>query len=956
MDFIIVHLEYRAHFDAGKLAWANSLLQTYSGRRAIVVSHSMVDKNNPAPFTPEGQPIYDALKANANLFAMLGGYAFGEGRRQDVFNGNTVTSMLSNYQNRPNGGDGWLRILEFSPADDVVRVSTYSPSLDAFETDDSSQFTFTYQMDGGPPGFTLVGSQMVPSGSSATTVWPGLAPATDYEWHVTISDAALTTTGPTWTLRTFRPGAPPDIRVAPNPHAFSDVLVGGSATQVFTLTNTGETDLTIGAASLTGGEAAQFAIEVGGAGVIPPGGTAPIEVRFTPVAPGLKTTTLRVPSDDPDENPVDVPLSGTGVQPPSTGTPVLVEVQSGGSSGLASVATTLDLTGATDHLYLAVIATRQDRPVTTVTGLGLGWTLVKAQCAARKQTRLEVWQALGSATTGLVTATLAAAAQHAVIVAARYSGVDPTAPVGATQSSNTNGLAGACPGSGTDTPAYAFDLPTSVANAVVFGAATMRGRAHTPGAGYSEQIEVIQGTGGGTTSIALMDQPVALPTTVLVDGTFSNPVDYAIVGLEIRPDQAAPSVAISAPTDGTSVVAGTALTFTGTATDNEDDDATLTAALAWTSDLDGAIGTGGTFATAMLTAGTHTIVASVTDSGGRAANASIRVTVTDSPRGDDVAVDFGGAFGVWGLFNNGPSASLQGAALASTPTALPSLDGVTSGQLYAQIHPASPEAMAAGDVDGSGRADLILDFPGAGVWIWLNNSAWVQLHPANVAAMATGDLDGNGQAEVILDFLAAGTWVRLNNSSWVQLHPARPTQMTTGDLDGNGQDEVILNFSGFGVWVWFNNTAWVPLHPADVTGMTVGDLDGSGQADVIIDFPGFGLWIWSNNATWSPFHPLSTSGFTTGDLDGNGLDEAIIDFPGFGLWVRYNNSVWVPLHRSSAETILTADIDGSGQADVIVDLGALGLWAWVNNAAWIELHALSRRGSPRGISTGSSVL
>ena len=395
-----------------------------------------------------------------------------------------------------------------------------------------------------------------------------------------------------------------------------------------------------------------------------------------------------------------------------------------------------------------------------------------------------------------------------------------------------------------------------------------------------------------------MDQLVALPTTLLVDGAFSNPVDYAVVGLEIRPDQAAPSVAISAPTDGTSVVAGTALTFTGTATDNEDDDATLTAALAWTSDLDGAIGTGGTFATATLTVGTHTIVASVTDSGGRSGRAFISVTVTDPSRGDDVAVDFGGAFGVWGLFNFGPSASLQGAALASTPTALPSLDGVTSGQLYAQIHPASPEAMAAGDVDGSGRADLILDFPGAGVWIWLNNSAWVQLHPANVAAMATGDLDGNGQAEVILDFPAAGTWVRLNNSSWVQLHPARPTQMTTGDLDGNGQDEVILNFSGFGVWVWFNNTAWVPLHPADVTGMTVGDLDESGQADVIIDFPGFGLWVWSNNATWSPFHPLSTSGFATGDLDGNGLDEAIIDFPGFGLWVRYNNSVWVPLHPS----------------------------------------------------------
>jgi extracellular elastinolytic metalloproteinase len=85
-----------------------------------------------------------------------------------------------------------------------------------------------------------------------------------------------------------------------------------------------------------------------------------------------------------------------------------------------------------------------------------------------------------------------------------------------------------------------------------------------------------------------------------------------------------PSVTITAPPDGTTVTEGTAITFTGTASDAEDGD--LTAAISWSSSIDGALGTGGSV-NAILSAGTHTITASVTDSGGLGANDSITVTV-----------------------------------------------------------------------------------------------------------------------------------------------------------------------------------------------------------------------------------------------------------------------------------------------------------------------------------------
>jgi hypothetical protein len=201
MDFIVVNLEYDTSPDAAVLSWADNLLQTYSKRRAIVVSHWIINTGNPGSFGTQGQAIYDALKGNPNLFLMLCGHVPGEGRRQDTFNGNTVNSLLADYQSRTNGGNGWLRILKFSPANNTIEVKTYSPWLDQFETDADSQFTLTYDMGGA--GFSVIATNTnVPSGSSTTAVWSDLAENTQYEWYATVSDGTSTTTGPTWNFTT----------------------------------------------------------------------------------------------------------------------------------------------------------------------------------------------------------------------------------------------------------------------------------------------------------------------------------------------------------------------------------------------------------------------------------------------------------------------------------------------------------------------------------------------------------------------------------------------------------------------------------------------------------------------------------------------------------------------------------------------------------------------------------
>src|SRR5439155_1621497 len=91
-----------------------------------------------------------------------------------------------------------------------------------------------------------------------------------------------------------------------------------------------------------------------------------------------------------------------------------------------------------------------------------------------------------------------------------------------------------------------------------------------------------------------------------------------------------PTVAITAPGTGSTLTSGSAVTFTGAATDPES--GTITSSLVWTSSIDGQIGTGGSFSKA-LSPGNHTITASVTDPGGKTGQAAITITVNSSSSG-----------------------------------------------------------------------------------------------------------------------------------------------------------------------------------------------------------------------------------------------------------------------------------------------------------------------------------
>lgn len=152
LDFIVLYLEYDQHNEdqANLYQWANDILKQYASRKAIVVSHSLIHFNpekgtnaSPAPFNAEGKAVYESLKANPNVFMMLCGHVGdnGEGYRTDVYNGHTIKTFLNDYQSRPNGGHGLMRLYTVSPKQNELRVRTFSPYFKENETDGDSQFT-----------------------------------------------------------------------------------------------------------------------------------------------------------------------------------------------------------------------------------------------------------------------------------------------------------------------------------------------------------------------------------------------------------------------------------------------------------------------------------------------------------------------------------------------------------------------------------------------------------------------------------------------------------------------------------------------------------------------------------------------------------------------------------------------------------------------------------------------
>jgi hypothetical protein len=195
-DFVVVSLMYDLEQDPAVLAWAHSIFAMHPNAFGILNTHYLLGAAG--TFGPQAKLIHQALRDLPNVHLMTGGHVAAESRRADTFEGHTIHSMLADYQGRTDGGQGYLRIWEFSPRSGSVSVRTYSPTLDRFETDANSEFKVDVDLRGfGGPFRDIAVTGVDPRAPRATTVTlDGLELGKTYEWYADVASCGKHTRTP----------------------------------------------------------------------------------------------------------------------------------------------------------------------------------------------------------------------------------------------------------------------------------------------------------------------------------------------------------------------------------------------------------------------------------------------------------------------------------------------------------------------------------------------------------------------------------------------------------------------------------------------------------------------------------------------------------------------------------------------------------------------------------------
>ncbi|MEE6287903.1 lamin tail domain-containing protein [Georgenia sp. MJ173] len=158
IDFIVVSMGW----DPGdaEIAWMNEVLAQYPERVGIINVHEYLLTTG--GMGPIPQQIQDEVVAtNANVSMVMSGHYHDAYTRYDSFDDDgdgvddrTVTQMLFDYQGLPEGGQGFLRLLQFDNEDEEIRVRTYSPSLEQYNAEhatlepENQDFVISYETAG----------------------------------------------------------------------------------------------------------------------------------------------------------------------------------------------------------------------------------------------------------------------------------------------------------------------------------------------------------------------------------------------------------------------------------------------------------------------------------------------------------------------------------------------------------------------------------------------------------------------------------------------------------------------------------------------------------------------------------------------------------------------------------------------------------------------------------------
>ena len=165
-------------------------------------------------------------------------------------------------------------------------------------------------------GQTTFSATFTPSamGARKTTLRVLTDDADESSYSITLSGTG-TAPFPDIAIFTGASTAPADERTTTQePHGFGSVYVSSTSTpQTFTITNTGTADLTGLALSMHGTNASNFTLGFLSGAPLAPGATRAFTVTFAPSASGIRNAWVEVASNDTDENPFPIYVTGRGL-------------------------------------------------------------------------------------------------------------------------------------------------------------------------------------------------------------------------------------------------------------------------------------------------------------------------------------------------------------------------------------------------------------------------------------------------------------------------------------------------------------------------------------------------------------------------------------------------------------------------------------------------------------------
>ena len=281
---------------------------------------------------------------------------------------------------------------------------------------------------------------------------------------------------------------------------------------------------------------------------------------------------------------------------------------------------------------------------------------------------------------------------------------------------------------------------------------------------------------------------------------------------------------------------------------------------------------------------------------------------------------------------------------------------LNSGTLSLTVGGGSPvpppvASIVPGDLDGDGRADVIMSITQSGhgaegaTGAWLIQSgqtaSWGNLSQRNKgweifgtgiadAGKATNDIYVRSTGNVI------GAWVTDDSghvSGWATVgeFDTNTQILGLGDFNGDGQTDLLLRNVNGAVGCFFTSgekTGWNYFQSLGnewkIT--AIGDLNGDGRDDVVLKHDaGFaGSWLTQSDGTmaWANLDTLP-AGFAiigAGDFDGDGVDDVLLKKDSYyGAWLTQAGSVksWFGLgDLGSVSVEQIADFDGDGKDDL----------------------------------------